>query len=77
MRSVDKLVAYLMKTYHIPPDRVLGHDDCKSTDCPGKHLSVATIRRSAETILADGGDAIEPDARTVGSGELMRDLAAK
>src|SRR2546423_1565105 len=33
MKSLSKLVAYLMKTYHIPPDRVLGHGDTKPTDC--------------------------------------------
>jgi len=78
MRSVDKLVAYLMKTYHIPPDRVLGHDDCKSTDCPGKHLSVAVIRHSASVILADAGETISPEAARPAAGtELMRDIASK
>ena len=32
MRSLATLVSYLMKTYHIPADHVLGHRDCKSTE---------------------------------------------
>jgi N-acetyl-anhydromuramyl-L-alanine amidase AmpD len=68
MRSLDRLVAYLMKTYHIPPDRVLGHNDCKSTDCPGKHLNVAVVRRAALAILAADGEtfAIQRPARPLG-----------
>jgi len=77
MRSLDKLVAYLMKTYHIPPDRVLGHDDCKSTDCPGKHLSVALVRRSALAILASDGVTFPATARHAASDELIRDASAR
>ncbi len=44
MRSLVKLVAYLMKTHGIPAERVLGHRDIKATDCPGRHLSVIEVR---------------------------------
>jgi N-acetylmuramoyl-L-alanine amidase len=71
MRSVEKLVAYLMRTYHIPPDHVLGHNDCKSTDCPGKHLNVAIIRRAAERILADDGYVFPAEPRLAASDELI------
>ncbi|HZK81564.1 MAG TPA: peptidoglycan recognition family protein, partial [Humisphaera sp.] len=57
-RAVAKLVAYLMKTYHIPPDHVVGHRDCKSTDCPGRFVSVARIRQQSIQILAAAGDPI-------------------
>jgi len=73
MRSLDKLTAYLMKTYKITPDRVLGHGDCKSTDCPGKHLSVESVRRGAEAILADAGESFIDPSHVVLTGELMRD----
>src|SRR5207237_563410 len=66
-RSLARLTAYLMKTYHIPASRVLGHGDTKPTDCPGHHLDVAVIRRMATQMLADGGSAIEQntaEART-------------
>jgi len=47
MAAVDRLVAYLMVTYHIRPDQIIGHNDTKQTDCPGKYLNVAVIRREA------------------------------
>jgi hypothetical protein len=73
MHSLEKLVAYLMKTYHIPPDHVLGHSDCKSTDCPGKHLSVAVVRRAVVEMLAqDGYSFAEP--RLAASDEMIHDV---
>ncbi|MGE5611948.1 MAG: N-acetylmuramoyl-L-alanine amidase [Bacillota bacterium] len=47
MNSLVRLVAYLMRTYHIPADHVIGHHDVKHTDCPGRYLSVAMVRRMA------------------------------
>jgi len=63
MRSLSKLVAYLMRTYHIPADRVLGHGDTKPTDCPGHHMSVAAVRRMAAQVLADSGAPVEPGSQ--------------
>ncbi len=59
VKSLSKLVAYLMRTYHISADHVLGHGDCKPTDCPGRNMSVASIRRNASQILAASG--VDPD----------------
>jgi N-acetylmuramoyl-L-alanine amidase len=54
MRSTAKLVAYLMHTYNIPADRVLGHKDTpRATECPGKHLHVSEVRRMANMIIAE------------------------
>ncbi len=64
VKSVSRLVAYLMRTYHIPPDHVLGHGDCKPTDCPGRYMNVATVRRMACQMLADSGQDATPDVRT-------------
>ncbi len=76
MKSLGKLVAYLMKTYHIPADHVLGHGDCKSTDCPGKYISIAKVRQISTNLLADAGDAIPPDAKPqLASGEMMHEVA--
>jgi hypothetical protein len=47
MQSLAKLVAYLMDKYNIPADRVVGHRDCKSTDCPGANLNIAAVRKLA------------------------------
>jgi N-acetyl-anhydromuramyl-L-alanine amidase AmpD len=53
MRSLARLVAYLMYTYRIPPKSVVGHSDCKPTDCPGHHMHVAEVRRMATQMLAE------------------------
>jgi hypothetical protein len=75
VKAVEKLVAYLMKTYHIPPDHVLGHRDCKSTDCPGRNVSVAKIRTQCIQILAAAGDPIPVDKHpaSFASGEMLHD----
>jgi len=52
LKSVEKLVAYLMKTYHIPADHVLGHGETKATECPGKYVNVAAIRRACAQMIA-------------------------
>ncbi|HWE01141.1 MAG TPA: peptidoglycan recognition family protein [Tepidisphaeraceae bacterium] len=74
-KAVAKLVAYLMKTYHIPPDHVLGHRDCKSTDCPGRFVSVARIRQQSIQILAAAGDPIPVDKHpsAFARGEMLHD----
>src|SRR4051812_862435 len=41
MASLSRLVAYLMKTYSVAPDHVLGHGETKSTACPGRNLNIA------------------------------------
>lgn len=73
MRSLERLVAYLMKTYHIPPDHVLGHNNCKSTDCPGRHLSVALVRRRAVEILAASGETFPEPERFASTDEMIHD----
>lgn len=63
IKSLEKLVAYLMKTYRIPADRVLGHGETKPTDCPGRFMNVAMIRRACSQI-AFGPNPVEADGRT-------------
>ncbi|WP_428938652.1 peptidoglycan recognition protein family protein [Fontivita pretiosa] len=55
MQSLAKLTAWLMRTYHIPAGNVLGHRDTKPTDCPGRNLNVAQVRRMAAQMLAGSG----------------------
>jgi hypothetical protein len=62
IQSLVRLTAYLMKTYHITPDCVKGHGQTKATDCPGKYMDVAMIRRLAARLagvhtVADTGEA--------------------
>jgi hypothetical protein len=73
-RSLAKLVAYLMKTYKVPANQVIGHGDTKPTHCPGKNMSVATIRMLASRLVADAGDEIEMPAPV--SSELLIDTDA-
>jgi hypothetical protein len=76
MKSLAKLVAYLMKTYRIPPDHIIGHGDTKATDCPGRYMSVAAARRMSLQVLAANGD-VPPASPTrtaaIASGELLMD----
>jgi N-acetylmuramoyl-L-alanine amidase len=61
-RALLRLVVYLMRTYHIPPDRVLGHGETKVTQCPGRYLNVADMRDTLARMLAQGdtGDGADP-----------------
>lgn len=74
--STARLVAYLMKTYKVPPERVIGHRDAKATECPGRFTNVPQIRQLATRILADAGETIpaSPKIALGPGGELMRDL---
>jgi N-acetyl-anhydromuramyl-L-alanine amidase AmpD len=53
MQSLARLTAYLMKTYRIPADRILGHRDCKPTECPGHNVILADVRRLSLGALAE------------------------
>ena len=72
MESVERLVAYLMKTYRIPATHVIGHSETKATDCPGRHMSVAEVRRAVSRLVEEDGVPQEP--RKVASGELLKDV---
>ncbi len=63
-RSLLKLVTYLMRTYHIPVSRVLGHGETKDTQCPGRYLNVAEIRGTLSRMA-------DLPADNVPSGELL------
>ena len=70
MRSLDKLVAYLMVTYHISPENVLGHRDTKSTDCPGRYMNVDLVRRQSAALA--GASLVTP--KISASAELLRSV---
>jgi hypothetical protein len=55
MESLARLCAYMMITYHIPPDHVLGHRDTKATDCPGRNMNLNTVRTMAEADIRAWG----------------------
>jgi len=53
LHSLIRLVVYLMRTYDIPPDRILGHGETKVTQCPGRYLNVVSIRAQCARIVAE------------------------
>lgn len=73
LRSLSRLVAYLMKTYRISPSDVIRHKDTKQTECPGNNLDVDLVRRMAMQTLADAGDKIEDpfEAQPASSQDLL------
>lgn len=52
LESLAELVAYLMRQNGIPAERVLGHRDCKPTDCPGRNLDMGVVRQMAQRVIA-------------------------
>lgn len=38
LRSLKQLIAWLMATYKIPPQAIVGHGDIVETDCPGRYM---------------------------------------
>jgi len=55
LRSLARLNAFLMRAYHIPLDRIIGHRDAKKTNCPGRNLTIATVRAMASQYAAGKG----------------------
>lgn len=82
LESLSKLVAYLETTYHIPSDRIVGHGSVHNlanggtiTDCPGRNMNLAIVRRMSARLLADAGiDLPQEKALALhGSSELLYD----
>ena len=70
LQSLARLTAFLMRTYHIPADRVIGHGSIpgKKTNCPGKYLDIGQLRRMASAVAG------MPEPQQVAAGtELLRD----
>jgi hypothetical protein len=53
MKNLSRLVSYLMQTYRIAPQNVIGHRDTKATECPGKFVNLASVRSSAVAAMSD------------------------
>ena len=75
MAAVTKLVAHLTRTYRIAPTNVLGHGQTgKPTDCPGRYMNIAEIRRRSGQAMADAGEALpftEPQVASHRPGEEL------
>ena len=83
LESLARLVAYLQTTYHIPSERIVGHGSVHNlanggtiTDCPGRNMNVALVRRMSARLLAEAGEPIPADkalALHSGNGELLHE----
>lgn len=69
LQSLNRLTAFLMQRYRIPPERVIGHGSIpgKKTNCPGKYLDIAQVRRQATAMAGMPA----PEAVAAGT-ELLR-----
>ena len=66
-RSLARLVSHLMRTYNVPASRVLGHQDTgKPTECPGRNMNIAALRRMA-TQFAEAGQPAGDATQVAGS----------
>jgi hypothetical protein len=60
-KALARLIAHLMKTYQITPDRIIGHGDTgKPTECPGRNMNIAAIRRMATQMASASESAHDP-----------------
>jgi hypothetical protein len=72
LKSLNRLVAYLMQTYHIAPENVVGHRDTKPTDCPGRFVNVAAIRQAASQTIVDAHGKVDPDRAQTARAQTMQ-----
>jgi N-acetyl-anhydromuramyl-L-alanine amidase AmpD len=77
LRSVARLTAHLMRTYKIPASRVIGHGETKPTDCPGRHCSIAEVRRLAAQYAIDVDGMPLPAEMQAMRGELLHEVSVQ
>lgn len=75
MRALARLTAHLMRTYRIPAERVIGHKEAKDgrTNCPGRYMSIATVRNMAQALVG-AQDAAFLAPAPLARGELLEDV---
>src|SRR5205823_4131296 len=47
VQSPPGLTAGLMAPYRLPASHIIGHSDCKHTNCPGRYMDLAQLRTMA------------------------------
>lgn len=56
LATLRRLIAYLCSETGITPEAIYGHGEVThATECPGRNVNVAAIRRSVSAALAGGG----------------------
>lgn len=53
LSAVKRLVTFLKEEYHIPAEQIVGHDEVKTTACPGQFFPLAEVRESTLTTSAN------------------------
>jgi N-acetyl-anhydromuramyl-L-alanine amidase AmpD len=48
--AVKRLVSVLKREYGIVGDRIVGHGDVKTTECPGKYFPMDDVRNSTDSL---------------------------
>jgi hypothetical protein len=56
---------------------VIGHGDTKATDCPGRNVHIADVRKLANQQLASGDAPADGLAQTAAASELLVTLPHK
>lgn len=74
LQGLAKLTAYLMQTYRIPAENIVGHRDTKATECPGRHVNLAAVRQMASRAVAASDDAHDPSGAQTASSELLGEI---
>jgi hypothetical protein len=85
LESVARLVAFLQRTYNVPPERVFGHGTVHtfdrggtSTECPGRNMPIAQIRQMSARMIAEAGGGVPTEATATASGaELLQNVTAR
>lgn len=75
LRSLADLTAYLMQTYRIPAESIVGHRDTKATECPGRYVNLAAVRQMATRGIAARDVAHDRVNAQAASSELLGDIA--
>jgi hypothetical protein len=68
LRSLAKLNAFLMRRYGISASHIIGHRDAKkTTNCPGRNLSIASVRSMAMHVAMGENSLLEGAVAEIGA----------
>lgn len=71
MQSLEKLCRELMQKYCIPYDRVKGHGEIMTTNCPGKNFSMEELRNILKGEGAKNMAGFEGSAKVIFKGKQL------
>lgn len=78
LQSLTRLVAFVMKTYHITPDRVMGHRDTgRPTECPGRYLYLDLRSVTHQAALLAGMTGLANSDQATATDEILSNVAGQ